>query len=280
MERRKRVFLLSINPSKRMQNMTKFELNKLKKTVPQEMVYKVVDGRQLRLFVFEPQENPTACILCIHGGGWKRETPQRLFPHAAFFAENGTTAACVEYRFINESIDVRTCLEDCVDALVCLRERYKDIPIVALGDSAGAYLANCLGCEEILGQVKIRQKTVDFVVDLNGIVDLTGKWSYAISEENPQKKEELEKQYSPLYRLSPKDAPTLIVHGEKDTVVDIADARKYANALTKKGVENELWLLPNAQHAFILFDYVHENDFVARVLERITLFLKEKAYIR
>lgn len=263
--------------------MTKVNLDKLNKIIPQTVVYKSVGEKELRLFVFEPMGKPTGCVLLLHGGGWKRETPSRLFPHGAYFAENGAVAVCIEYRLMDEKIDVRDCLEDCVDALIFMRryleEKYKQMTITAFGDSAGAYLATCLGTQSIIALTGKNVNRVDFVVDLNGIVDLTGKWNYAIKASNDSEKSRLEVNYSPLYNVSKSDASVLLVHGGQDSVVDINDSKRYTEALASKQIENGLWVLPEAQHAFILFDYVHDNAFVAKVLEKIVRTLKAQNYI-
>lgn len=256
----------------------KVDLDDMNTMQPKVVAYKEINKRKLRLYIFEPSTKPKTCVICIHGGGWKRESPDRLFPHAAYFAKNGALAVCVEYRLIDEKLDVRDCLSDCADALDYLRDKYKNISFIAFGDSAGAYLANCLGCTKILLNLSRRSKRVDFVVDLNGIVDLTGKWSYAISDQSLKEndKREIEIKYSPIYNVSPTDAMVLLVHGQMDNIVDIKDSQDYSSELTKNGIENELWILPEAQHAFILFDYMHDNVFVADVLKKIVNFIRQK----
>jgi acetyl esterase/lipase len=56
---------------------------------------------------------------------------------------------------------------------------------------------------------------------------------------------------SPTAYVSEKTPPMLIVHGEKDTTVPVAQAREFHAALKAKGVKAELMLLPDVGHSFI-----------------------------
>lgn len=259
-------------------------LKELKEVVPQELVYKKVEEKELHLYIFPPKEQVKGCIINIHGGGWNGGTPRLLYPNAACFSENGGIGICVEYRLHNveQGLDVRECLEDCVDALDFIRkyvyDSYGEIPITVLGDSAGAHLAECLGCQAIIDRFRKDVKRADFVVDCNGIVDLTGKWGYAIETRatDTEDKRALQIKYSPIFNIESTDAEILIIHGDADDIVAIEDSQAYYEELQKKGVQSKMITLPNAKHAFILFDYVHDNEFVADTMHNVVVYLKDK----
>jgi acetyl esterase/lipase len=59
------------------------------------------------------------------------------------------------------------------------------------------------------------------------------------------------KAQSPIVYVSEKTPPMLIVHGEKDTTVPVAQARDLHAMLKAKGVKAELMLLPDVGHSFI-----------------------------
>ena len=264
--------------------MNKVCLKELNTIQPREIVYKVVGERKLRLFVFEPKVQPKSCIINIHGGGWQRETPQRLYPHAAYFSENGGLGICVEYRLMAKDSNVLMCLEDCIDALIYIREwvqiNYGQIPLIALGDSAGAYLATCLGCQSIINRIKENVRRVDLVIDLNGIVDLTGKWSYAIDTlKSAGATVLMHEKYSPLFNIKKNDAAVLLMHGDVDEIVDLEDSKRYHKALQEMGIESQLIILSNVNHAFILFDYTHDNLLVADILYKIAQRLKDENFL-
>ena len=262
--------------------MLNVNLCQLKSVIPTEAVYKQVGDKALHLYIFPPKGEVKGCVINIHGGGWRAETPKRLFPHAAYFSENDALGICVEYRLhdVAKGYDVRDCLEDCVDALLFVRkyvrDTYGDVPITALGDSAGGYLAVCLGCQTILDRIRPDVQRADFVVDLNGIVDLTGKWSYAIDKKasDTDNQQTLQMLYSPLYNVKADDAPVLLMHGDTDEIVALEDSKKYNEELKTKGIKSELVVLEKARHAFILFDYEHDNQFVADILYKVALILK------
>ena len=258
----------------------KVDKERLENTQPLRFSYRTENGQELFYYAFFPSIVPKACVVCIHGGGWTSDSAKRLFPQAAYFAEQGAVGISVEYRLNSEKTDVRNGLHDCVSALKAIRkmlfQRYgKEMPVVSFGDSAGGYYAVCLGNREIVKRIDENMPIVDYVVDLNGIVDLTGKWSYGLSstlQENLQG-------YSPLFNVSMGDAPTLIMHGDQDKTVDLEDAKRYSEALQKKGVSHDLKILAGAAHAFILFDYRHDNIFVGATLAWICGYLKGKQYI-
>ncbi|MEU1375961.1 alpha/beta fold hydrolase [Streptomyces triculaminicus] len=75
--------------------------------------------------------------------------------------------------------------------------------------------------------------------------------------------------------LSAVRAPTLLVHGTKDTFVPVESSRRYVNVL---GGQAELHELDGAQHGFAVHEdpqYLHPQTQVwqAEVIERVTRFL-------
>ncbi len=253
---------------------------------PEAVIYKRIDGKELKLYLCRPETGAAVspAVLCIHGGGWHSETPARMFPHIRYFASLGYVAVAAEYRLKTEKTTLEVCLEDCIDALKYLRENAAALGIdtariTAFGDSAGAYLACCLGSKNILS-AHGGTAPVARVIDLNGIVDLTGFWSYGIADGGEKKSAAayLEfyrkaKRLSPVWQVSAGDAPVAAVHGLSDSIVEVRDSVRYCDALKACGVEAELVLLENKEHAFILFDYNTENAEVYRILENLARFL-------
>jgi acetyl esterase/lipase len=67
--------------------------------------------------------------------------------------------------------------------------------------------------------------------------------------------EEIGKQISPVTHVSPDDPPTLIIHGDADTLVPIQQAQLMVDALTAAGVEAKLVVRPGATHGWAtIFD--------------------------
>ena len=262
-----------------------FDKEKAECVAVEKGIYKTPGGKRLDMLICYPQTTPKGCILLIHGGGWKSDTCERLRLHAQYAAMCGAVGASVSYRLLDEKngVDVRDGLEDCVNALSYIRKicekKYGKISVIAAGDSAGGYYAACLGCGALMKKYGV--KPVDFVVDWNGIVDLTGKWSYGICLKNTdtKNKKEIEREYSPLYNVSRGDAPVLIMHGTCDKTVALSDSASYRERLNKTGIDNDMLLLEGASHAFILFDYKHDNAYVAEILQNVLEVLAGKQYI-
>jgi acetyl esterase/lipase len=69
--------------------------------------------------------------------------------------------------------------------------------------------------------------------------------------------------------------PTLILHGTADTVVPIAQSRRYVTTLAAAGNRAELVPLPGRKHAFVLPGYGSNDDAtVAESLVRSEAFLR------
>ena len=258
----------------------KVDKERLENMQPLRFTYITENGQELDYYAFFPSVEPKSCVVCIHGGAWTSDSAKRLFPQAAFFAEQGAVGISVEYRLNGDATDVRNGLYDCIAAVKAIREmlfqRYeKTLPLVSFGDSAGGYYAVCLGNQNIVKRIDSGVQIVDFVVDLNGIVDLTGKWSCGLYSHS----QDTLKEYSPLFTVSEQDAPVLIMHGDQDKTVALEDALRYGEALRAKGVACDTKILSGAAHAFILFDYRHDNTFVGDILVWICEYLKGKQYL-
>lgn len=266
-----------------------FHREEAEKIACERRVFKVVGGQKLDMIVCYPKTAaPAGCILFIHGGGWTSDSCGRLKLHAQYAAQNGAVGISASYRLLDGQTctDVRDGLADCVDALAYARalceKKYAGLKMTAVGDSAGGYYAACLGCGNLIKEVSAQQvRPADYVVDLNGIIDLTGKWGYGIrlKKEDLCSAEELRRKFSPIWRIAEGDAPVLIVHGTRDKTVSPSDARRYAQALEAHGVRSHLKMLRGAAHAFILFDYHHDNAYVAKILHDILKFLSDKKMI-
>ncbi len=241
-----------------------------------KIAYKTADGKELFMYCFYPSDATSAnpSVICIHGGGWERESPRILFRHAEYFASRGFVAFCPEYRLMQKGGDIMQCLEDCADAALFVKEnagKLKADPdsINVFGESAGGHLACCLGCRRIFERLRPgRELVASKVIDINGITDLTGYWKYAMPDT------EKRYAYSPVHNASVGDAPVFIMHGTDDTVVDTEDSARYAKALASAGVECETEFIENARHAFLLFGFDTAEEKIYSLLDRITDRLK------
>ncbi len=71
------------------------------------------------------------------------------------------------------------------------------------------------------------------------------------------KLETIARQISPVYHVSPDDPPTLIIHGDKDTLVPLQQSELIVEKLKKAGVETQLVVKTGAGHGWATIG----NDF-------------------
>jgi len=197
-------------------------------------------------------------VIWIHGGAW-RGGDKAPCP-ADLLTKRGYAVACINYRLSQHALFPAQ-IEDCRAAVRWLRahaETYGLDPdrIGAWGASAGGHLAALLGTTE--GGVRVvcdlcgPKDLVRLVhqVEAGGPLDprrpdspasllLGGVWP-ANAEESARA--------SPIMNVSPGDAPTFILHGDKDPIVPVEQSRSFFKALKDAGVEAQLQVLPGAGH--------------------------------
>jgi acetyl esterase/lipase len=225
-------------------------------------------GRDLHAEIAYPENaaGPLPAVICIHGGGWIGGT-HKSSP-ILHLAQTGYFAASIEYRLSKEA-KWPAQIQDCKLGVRWLRAnaaQYHVDPnrIAALGGSAGGHLVACLGT---MADVKEAEgdggypgvsSAVQAVVDYFGPTDMTNPAMYGpfhgLAEQlfggkfdqNPN----LWKSASPLLYVKAGDPPMLLIHGDSDALVPMANSTAFADALTKAGVPNQLVIVKNAGHSF------------------------------
>jgi acetyl esterase len=116
-----------------------------------EKVYKVVEGRNLKLYIFEPpsKQKDLPAILFFNGGSFKKDpkvTPVQFQHQADYFSSNHMVAICVDYRNGSDEGFLPTqAIYDVQSAVRWVRANSSDLgvdpnKIVVCGSSAGAYI--------------------------------------------------------------------------------------------------------------------------------------------
>ncbi len=244
-------------------------------------------------FLFERPETDRKlpCVLFIHGGGWSSGSAEQYRRHMKAIVEAGGAAASAEYRLKTDRLPLEACVADCGAIMRYLRSHADSLGLLpdrlcAAGESAGGHLALCLASPLICPDPAVRP---DLVVNLNGVVDMTGvfrdrffpeeKWQNEEDADSWLGKYELAERWSPLYRVSSGNSPALHLQGLADPVVRPAETLRYHRALREAGVESELILLPCRSHAFILYDYENTDDTVNGIVDMLCGKLAERGYL-
>jgi acetyl esterase/lipase len=225
-------------------------------------------GRDLHAEILMPKApaGPMPAVIWIHGGGWIGGS-YKSFWATQFLARQGYFCASIEYRLDNEA-KWPAQIEDCKLGVRWLRAnaaKYNVDPnrIASAGDSAGGHLSACLGTmadeKEFEGDGGYAgvSSAVQAVVDFYGPTDFYDPGNYsaqamALTEGLfgvPQAQDPaLWKSGSPLAYVKAGDPPMLMIHGDADTLVPLAQSTVFQAALTKADVPNQLVVVKNGTH--------------------------------
>lgn len=228
--------------------------------ITRDVVYGHKDGMALTFDVFQPKENAKGIgLLFIVSGGWVSTwtEPSKLQPMFQPLLDSGYTVFAVRhgssprYLIPEIAVDVRS-------ALKFIHSHSADYQVApaklgVFGFSAGGHLSL------VLGTMTNDQKTADaaHVAAVVAVFPPTDLGPYVdpkspLRERFPALKFDPAKanDYSPLMHVTADDAPTLLVHGDKDELVPIWHSQKIAAAFAEAKVATELITIEGAAHGF------------------------------
>ena len=232
---------------------------------------------QLRLYLVHPREWTASgrrpAVVFIHGGGWGQGDADQWFPQCRYFALRGIVAASVQYRLTTGTNNIDACVADCQSAIAYLRRHAAELRvdpkrIAVVGESAGGHLAAALGSVTV--DAGLSESVPDALVLLNPITDLTTRWGERLGSSA--------KQFSPLHHISKRTPPTLLIHGNSDSVVDIRHSQAFHQRMLELGNQSRLVEVPGADHAFAVFGFGPASGNIFAVLE-IDRYLSALGYL-
>lgn len=238
-----------------------------------KVFYKTVGDLKLPLQVFLPNKfkktNKYKTIIAIHGGGWHslKETPANwdggwMANNVKYYTQKGYVGIVFSYRDIDfdANCDVGYLLRDCYDAIKYIATNFSFIDnenILLMGDSAGGHLALCLGMglpDGTKPAIKLNK-----IAAYNPVTNcVNDKWRCSADQAM---------KYSPMDNINHIDAQVLVMHGTKDTVVNIEHSRLFVEKMKAAGNNVSMIEIPGAKHAFVLFGYSAEEKDVINALE-------------
>ncbi|HET9510771.1 MAG TPA: alpha/beta hydrolase [Sphingomonas sp.] len=239
-----------------------------------DVVYQTIPGYRPQIVdIYVPaSRGPHPLILYIHGGGWvgghtRHSGALADFPKVlASLAAEGFVVASLEYRLSGEA-RFPAQLQDSNAALRFLRSKAGDYGIDPTrvgvwGGSAGGHLAalTAVTCRNTgLDPAATADGCVQAAVTWYGVYDFSGMTaaldgnaagSKLLGCDGPCPADKIAA-VSPVTYIDAKDPPFLLIHGDDDKVVPVAQSRLGEAALRKAGVRVESIYIPGVDHSFI-----------------------------
>ena len=255
-------------------------------SVRRNVTFARVGGRKLRLDVTLPTApvpgggTRRPALMQIHGGGWvigdKREQGIPLLNH---MAAQGWVGFNVNYRLC-PGVSMADQVADLKRGLAWIREHADEYGIdpdfiCVTGGSAGGHLTALMALEPDTHYAA--------AVPFYGVYDLTPESRFG---HNPRvyswflepyvvkafvaDEPEVYRDLSPVHHVRADAPPFLVVHGDKDVLAPVEDARVFVERLRAVSHEPVLYAeMQGAQHAFEIFPSYR----TARVIEGVERFL-------
>ena len=224
----------------------------------EELAYKKVDGKELKLLVDKPPGWTAAdkrpAIVFFFGGGWVGGTPKQFERQSAYFASRGMVGVRVEYRTIAKG-DKGPPLLSCADAKSAIRHVRANAAelgidparIAGSGGSAGGHLAAFAalvdGLDDPADDLKVSCKP-DALVLFNPVFNNgPGEWGH-------ERVGKRYREFSPAHHVKKGAPPTIVFLGEKDDLIPVKVAKDFEADMKKAGSRCDTHLYPGAGHGF------------------------------
>jgi len=250
-------------------------------TVPDHLVYETdvrygsAGDAPLMLDLLLPRETPEeplACVVWIHGGGWQKGDKSSGLSQLLSVMGDGApyVGASIGYRLTDKG-PWPAQGDDVKAAIRWLRANaagyHLDADRIGIwGSSAGGHLVNFLGTSGDVAETEGNNGTpgvssrVACVVDFCGPADFLafgwqsnkpqepGSAIFKLLEGPPAERREAAIAASPITYVSADDPPFLVVHGTVDPLVPLDQAKDFHTALTKAGVDSTFVLMEGGGH--------------------------------
>lgn len=226
----------------------------------------------LDLHVPENAEGPVPVVVWIHGGGWmegdRRQVPLQWGQQVVFdtVVAAGMAVATIDYRLLLEA-PFPACVHDCVAAVRYLRRFAEELGIDPdrfglWGESAGAHLASMVAFlgsrddadQRLLGSVGVAEGSFNS----QAVVLFYGAESLSALVGDPDlgpapfgDDPDMVRAMAPIEQVHDGIPPSLLMHGDRDGLVDAEHSRRLHAALRAAGVDSTLEITPGADHCFI-----------------------------
>jgi acetyl esterase/lipase len=224
--------------------------------------YNVAPGIDLSMEIYQPPEKGIyPALVVIYGGAWRSGSPKTYLDFNEYMAARGYTVFAIDYRHAPRYRHPVQ-LEDVVAGLNFIRQNAAKYEadaerVVLFGRSSGAHLA-------MLAAYNSNVLPVRGVINYYGPVNLTEGYNLPprpdpintrmVLEDflggSPQQQQDEYQVASPINYVNKKVAPTLLIYGSQDHVVEAKYGRQIYQGLQKEGDTAVLLEIPWAEHGF------------------------------
>lgn len=232
--------------------------------VEQGVVFGTGGGRDLKCDIYHP---PAAAknglgVLLVHGGGWVQGDRTQLRGYGILLGRKGYTCVASEYRLVPEA-PWPACLHDVKAAIRWMRANAGRLgidaeKIVIEGNSAGAHLVLMAAATPGRPEFEGEGGNAGVDTDVAAVIAFypptglaSGNWKTGthplFGREVPVG---VSAAASPISYVSASHPPTLLIHGNSDTVVPAAESTDMYEALRAARVPVELHMYAKQPHAF------------------------------
>ena len=247
--------------------------------IEQNVTYGKGGDENLQLDLARPKdgEGPFPAIVFIHGGGWASGNRQAFRSKIEQAAKKGYVAVAISYRLTQPDAETKlgkvpfpAQIHDCKCAVRWLRsaaEKYHVDPqrIGVAGGSAGGHLSLLVGLTDETADLEgdggyaDQSSRVRAVVNFFGPTDLVKEYRDAenargflkgLCHGTPDTAPDVYKAASPVTYVAKDDPPVLTLHGDKDPLVPVSQAKLLDETMKEAGASHELIILEGQGHGF------------------------------
>jgi acetyl esterase/lipase len=204
-------------------------------------------------------------VVLVPGGGWQSHDSTGFLLLAQGLADAGYLVATTEYRAGIDGYGFPDTLQDvlCSTAFAVAKARTSEFvpgPVVLAGHSAGGHLAALAG----VSGTTLARPCADPIPEIAGVVGLAGvydtvrfqplmtDWFGVPRADDPDLWDSGDPSYYVTNGKAPQGLQVLLIHGDSDDVVPLAQSRAFAAALKQAGIPVTLEVLAGEDHMSVI----------------------------
>ena len=236
------------------------------KIIP-DVVYGHKDGMALTFDVFQPASGSNgAGVLFMVSGGWRSawSPPQQAVGIFRPLLDKGFTVFAVRHGSSPKYV-IPEIVEDVRRSVRFIRLNAAKFGVDpdrlgVFGGSAGGHLSLVLGTASDAGQSDAKDEVLRVSDRVAAVVAYFPPTDLRYRVPEPPAKNDRypalnfdrdkAEAFSPIAQVTPDDPPTLLIHGDQDQLVPLADSEKMLAELKAKGVTTDLIVIKGAGHGF------------------------------